>query len=311
MRKIVDSILLLLVIFGAAALYLYKDEAVSFTRSLIRGAPCTRTITYSLGTLDARFNLNEEQALSYLSKASAVWSAVYGKQLFVYTKTKGDILVTFNYDKRQQVTDTLHTLQNAIDVNKASYQELKDEVDREKAAYENDKNAFEAAQAAFAAKQQAYNEEVAGWNRRGGASKSVYATLQTESAALQSEYAQLQSDAQKLNDETANLNTLITALNSKVATHNADAKVYNTIGATVGSEFREGEYVEAGGSREIHIYQFEDATKLVRVLEHEFGHALGLEHVSDPKAIMYALNDGIGSALTAADKEELLRVCKK
>ncbi len=39
------------------------------------------------------------------------------------------------------------------------------------------------------------------------------------------------------------------------------------------------------------------------------GHSLGLEHVTDPKAIMYKINRGTNLQVTAADTLELQKVC--
>ena len=41
--------------------------------------------------------------------------------------------------------------------------------------------------------------------------------------------------------------------------------------------------------REIHIYEFESKEDLRLTLAHEFGHALGMKHHNDPKALMYPM----------------------
>ena len=120
------------------------------------------------------------------------------------------------------------------------------------------------------------------------------------------EINKLQTD---LNSEVVNINALAIVLNRLVSSLNLEVNKFNTIGTSLGGEFEEGTYQEGPNGREIDIYQFDDEGKLARVLTHELGHALGLEHLENPKAIMYRLNNGVNEKLTADDIAALKKRC--
>ena len=67
--------------------------------------------------------------------------------------------------------------------------------------------------------------------------------------------------------------------------------------------------MQKGSSNAIHLFAFADASKLMRMMAHELGHAMGLNHVSDPNAIMYAVNQGDTLIITDADKAEFQHTC--
>ena len=113
----------------------------------------------------------------------------------------------------------------------------------------------------------------------------------------------------RLNEMVRVINALVGTLNRLAKSLNLSVEKYNTIGASRGETFTGGVYHSAEGVQGIDVYEFSSRDKLVRILAHEFGHALGLEHNDDPKAVMYRLNEGDTKVLTASDIAALQTLC--
>ena len=141
--------------------------------------------------------------------------------------------------------------------------------------------------------------------------KAKFTSLKTELAKAESEYKLSKSEAtrKKINEMVDEINSMVVILNRLATTLNLAVEKYNTVGASRGESFEEGVYIQEGLNRQIDIYEFSNRDKLVRVLAHELGHALGLGHVDDTKAIMYEFNQGNNKALTTSDIEALKSKC--
>ncbi|HUY69419.1 MAG TPA: matrixin family metalloprotease, partial [Candidatus Tyrphobacter sp.] len=136
-----------------------------------------------------------------------------------------------------------------------------------------------------------------------------FQALNQEQLTLKAEADQVNVGVASLNNLSDKINALADALNRLAAELNLKVGTYNNVGSAAGRSFIEGDYEQNGSNQAIDIYEFGSEAQLVRVLTHEFGHALGLNHVSDPKAVMYKYNEGTNDKLTAADLGELRRVC--
>ncbi|MFZ2523122.1 MAG: matrixin family metalloprotease [Minisyncoccia bacterium] len=306
MRRLLDILLLLFIL---VCIFIYWDKITeTWSRAYSSYFPCKSPIEYSLGTFDPKFGISKEDFLSSLAKAESVWESSIGKDLFKYNP-KGSLKVNLLYDDRQAVTQQLKSMGIQVSNTKASYDSLKLKFDSLQSDYLQEKSLYESKLNYFEEKKDVYEAEVRSINSKGGANKATVSRLNQERELINSILEEIKLIQTSLNKKVDSINALATTLNELARNLNMTVDKYNTVGGSLGGEFEEGTYVEDGFGRRIDIYQFENKTKLVRVLAHEFGHALGLEHNDDPKAIMYRLNAGINEKITETDLSELKTLC--
>ncbi len=307
MKKIYKNVLILLILGGIVFYFRVPIQNI-WIQFQGQYLPCKNPITYSIGSYDNRFGISKDDFLIALVAAENIWEKPIGKNLFTYTPT-GNLKINLIYDIRQEVTIQLKQMGIVVDTSRASYNALKLKYDTLFLDYKNQKISFEARITIFNSRKRAYEIEVSGVNNKGGADKETFARLNTEKEFLNQEIISINQLQMILNNTATEVNALVIFLNQLVASLNIDVKRFNTVGNTLGEEFNEGVYKTGPDGQAIDIYQFENRAKLIRVLAHELGHALGLDHVDDPKAIMYRLNNGVNEKPTVTDLAILKKLC--
>lgn len=324
--RIVKFFFFILVITVLSGIVYYNRDHYRIAYENMRVAtgldkPCSEPIIYTINRLDPGFNQSPQTLESNLSQAVSIWNAAIGKELFKYESSttlatnnswwKAGKVVKINlvYDNRQKSTQKLNNLSSTIESGKSSYETLKAKYNSLQENYNSQKKSLDAKIASFQNIKSAYEKDVEYWNSKGGAPKAEFAALEKRRQALNAAADSINLDNKQFNITVNNLNAISRELNATGHEINQVVSTYNDVSTSNGSEFQEGEFVSDDSGSRINIYQYSNQAKLIRVLAHEFGHALGLDHVADQKAIMYAYNLDNSIKLTADDLSALNTLC--
>jgi peptidoglycan hydrolase CwlO-like protein len=246
-------------------------------------SPCDTPITYKLGMIDPNFKREKDELLAATKEGAGILSDARGNDLFVYSPDEAELTVNFVYDERTALVENIN--------------EKLSQVDRENLDLKERIRRFESDVLAFQAKLDNFNATVDQYNRQGGAPPEVYDELTEKQRQLRSEADSLNIRASELNLETNSFNSQVNLLNQNVSKFNQ----------AISQKPEEGIYDPANNS--ITIYFVDNHPELVHTLAHEFGHALGMEHVDDSNAIMYTLTSQ-SLVMVEDDINQLNKVCQ-
>ena len=243
---------------------------------------CEPAIEWSLGQLDPRFGLGRLQAIRGIERGAAIWNRAAGRALFRYSP-QSRFRIDFIYDERQEMLIKMESgNRDPFDEVMARYQALEGARNRDMAAH--------------AQRNQAYEEAVRAFESEGG--------TEARRARLNAERLAINQEARRLNGLRARIGALAMDINSRSRSLTADDLRFVKAGFTKRA-------IRNGVVRAIRmeIYMFSSWESLPRIVAHEFGHVLGMQHLGRRGAIMTEVAEG--DEATKWDIDELNRVCSE
>lgn len=267
--------------------------------------PCEQPIPYTIASIDHRFGISEEKLLSLAKEVEDVWEKAVGLDLLVYQEDSGIIKINMIFDERQErALAELESIKR-LETGWESYNNLFATHDVNVLLYNEDVQKYDKAVVEFNARNDAYAKRVQQWN---------------ENPTTEEEYNYLMQEHQAINALSAELsvwndtiNARVSDLNKKEAELNALWKQLDLKTYAHNEEFTEGETTSGEyGGYSIEVYTFYNMPGLRQTLAHEFGHALGIGHLSNPSSVMHRLMGGQNMfSLTPSDEDlaELSSIC--
>ena len=269
---------------------------------------CSYPLTYQVGSIDSEFSVATSTVKDVLSDAEQAWEENTDKELFRYDPSGGHITVDFVYDKRQQRTETKNQLSDDLSTLAETHDGLTENLKTKRSRYQQIVENYQTVRRQYEASLEDYNQRVERLNRQGRISSGTRAELDQEKQRLSDVRASLQQTRESLLSLRSEINSLTDEANRLAEEYNQAANTFESRFGTT-SEFSQATYE----SNTITVYQFEQADDLRLALAHELGHALGIDHVGDPQAVMYRLMDQQpldDITLTAADQKALKETCR-
>lgn len=270
-------------------------------------APCRNPIVYDIGDFNPRFNISKDKFLKTIKEAETVWEKDSSEELFIY-QPGAKFKINLVFDDRQSKTIEATQSKQEIEKTRAQYDSMVIDYKAMSANYNRALDAYNYDISVFEAKLNDYNRQVSEINKRGGATPQEFKRLEETKKELEQEKNSLDARRVSLNQTASDLNDLGNQINSVAGDLNIDVDIHNQRFGEA-REFDQGDYL---GSR-INIYQYNGVSDLRLVLAHELGHALNIDHVENPKSIMYYLMDKqdlSNPSLTREDREAFLNRCR-
>ncbi len=260
--------------------------------------PLDTRLRYRIGEVDPRFNLSQSQVQDLAQQAAEIWHVGTLKSLFVYDPY-AKLTINLIYDERQAESNARSQEMKILENTQQYTHNEKHKIQQIQTELEIANRELDMQKANYQSKVDQYNQLVNSINQA-QQNMDVNARFQ-----LDQQKDQLMTEQVQLKQQLDNYNQKVYALNQQVEQLNSVNQQFNQSVDRFNTRFQPRQFDKGVfDGRSINIYEFESNNDLRVTIAHELGHALGLLHNDDPKALMYPMmkeQDLQNFKLTTAD----------
>lgn len=250
---------------------------------------CKEMVAWRTGNIDTRFSMDETEFIEIINEAGEFWNETFNKKI-IQQNNSGNVTINFIYDRGQDYSDKESELLNRIKYMRQNFYSKNLAFQLQSDRYQTEMNKLNDIQSE-------YNYYVDRYNTVLERVQNAGILSQTERDDLK----KLKRSAESLNERLSEQNTEV---KEKELLMDQLSRELNEIAEEVNGlifeyrekfsswrNFKKGVYMKVGIEQKINIYQFDNRQALKLLLIHEFGHALGFQHSTNPKSVMHYLKN--------------------